>query len=153
MFPLKNLARKGLNHRGYLGFSDWIFLMQFILLCVDQGYAVSLPLSPKAEWVLSLPASGRPSTRSCDPDCLRDSLRNIFQIFLKPWLDYSLSKYLWQVWWWVSQLIKYAHNWPKVTDNFAFLESFFKLKFDTVWSFTRLFDISDEFYGKPIFVF
>ena len=38
------------------------------------------------------------------------------------WLECSLGKYLWHIWSWISQLIKYAFNWPK-SDFDIFLNS------------------------------
>ena len=64
-----------------------------------------------------------------DIGCPRYNSGNIFQIFFGTWLEYSLpGKYFGRLRALVSQLIKYARNWPKLILTFyAFLESFYKL--------------------------
>ena len=57
-------------------------------------------------------ASACQSVHPYDHACTRNS-RNIYQIFFNLGWNIIFGEYLGQLRWWVRQLIKYAHRWPK----------------------------------------
>ena len=112
-------------------------------------FTFSSILGPYAVGVLSSPASVHLSV--CPfvwPSLSERKFKTYFSNLSETWLDYFVGNYLGQVRWWVSQLIRYTYNWPKVIDIFCILEIIFKvraLKFDTVGPFTRLLKIVTGF--------
>ena len=94
----------------------------------------------------------------CMPVCLSVRIPKLVRAITREILFKSLwhltgilfGKYFGQVRWWVLQLIKYTHNWPKsgqdIFCNSEVICQVIALAFVTAGTFTKLFDICDVLY-------